>query len=231
MTIPVVQNVSGTLAELLGAYENAGGVIDYVVFKKVNPNDISKEFHRRMAIAAIHEIDRRLGEYAIRNAPKLNTPVTDFFRLTEIDETKIAGRNIVKSAFLGPYFSESKRKLMLRGRMEPHLNHYFVVGTEEKPENIVQIEHGGSYTIDGYAHAFADPPYSVKLPPRELNDLFLKIGESIYGDLSDPLDIFDWAGEWSNYFEAGMEGWGAYLWTVCNLKTGQCVAIGVSYSD
>jgi hypothetical protein len=82
-----------------------------------------------------------------------------------------------------------------------------------------------------YAGAFADPPYSVKLDPRELQDLFLAVDEVILHRPTDRTHILFWrGGRWSDYFLAGLDWWGAWA-TTLNRSDDEIVVICASASD
>tara|TARA_R100001132_G_scaffold27455_1_gene33721 strand:- start:17013 stop:17204 length:192 start_codon:yes stop_codon:yes gene_type:complete len=62
---------------------------------------------------------------------------------------------------------------------------------------------------------------------RELFDKFLNV--IICG--SEDSIIFQWPTNWSNYFEAGDEWWGSFLWSVSNPDGNQIVVIAASTTD
>ena len=49
--------------------------------------------------------------------------------------------------------------------------------------------------------------------------------------ISDDLDIWRWETDWTNYFEAGREWWGEYLWTVHRPGSGRVAVIAGSSTD
>ena len=69
---------------------------------------------------------------------------------------------------------------------------------------------------DGYKSAFFDPPYGLfgRASDREMIDLFNAINRHILGSEPDRAEIFSWSTDWSNYFDAGHEWWGAFYWTI-----------------
>ena len=228
---PIVKNPENPLAELLARYDEARGVIDYVTFEPVDPTAVDKAFHERAVIAALWEIDRRLEKYAIQMSPELEIAIDQFPRIS-LDTDRIRGRQVSKETFLGPCYAMDEKKLLIPGRVDPFLNAHFPAGSEIKRENIVPLNTSDKFWVDGYAQAFCEPPYGIDLAPVELNELFHAIGTAVYGDLADPLDVFEWAGHWCSYFEDGFSSeWGAYLWSICNLKSGRFAVIGASTTD
>ena len=84
---------------------------------------------------------------------------------------------------------------------------------------------------NGYAHAFADPPYGLRASSAVINDWFSTINRQLFGGLDDDLEIFRWSTDWSTFFDAGHEWWGAFLWTVTRPGAPVIVAIAASTSD
>ena len=118
------------------------------------------------------------------------------------------------------------------GKSKNHMNDFFVVSDPEISENIkLRRSKYSEFYIRGYAHAFSDPPYPISIDGKSLNELFLRLNNLLFGGLNAPLEIYEWAGDWCNYFDDGYDWWGAYLWTVHNLNTMQMVAIGPSSTD
>lgn len=89
----------------------------------------------------------------------------------------------------------------------------------------------------GFESACKTPPYSVS------RDMTVGSGDppmghiGIYDALVDALglrapgvEIVAWSTDWSNYFDAGEEWWGAHLWTL-RLADGVFLWIGVSDTD
>jgi hypothetical protein len=43
--------------------------------------------------------------------------------------------------------------------------------------------------------------------------------------------IYEWPVDWSNFFVAGQEWWGSYLWTFASPGTHQIVVLAASTTD
>ena len=235
--IPTVKTATPPLSDWLSQYAAAGGVLDYVLFESVDPARVDYDFHRQAAIAALQAIDRQLEDDALETSQETGYPLDDFFRLT-FDLEKINGQSLTVEQFLGPYYSRSAQRFIVPGRAPHHqfpVQHYFLAGDREVPENIVPLqlpETDNEFHTLGYADAFLGPPHGVNLSlETELTPLFHQINHLAFGAFSDSLEIYEWAGDWSNYFDAGFEWWGAYLWTICDRATGAIAAIGASTTD
>lgn len=79
---------------------------------------------------------------------------------------------------------------------------------------------------EAYAYAFLETPYG--------NDYVIKDFErfnSILFPNKDGLTIYQWNTEWSNYFEEGLEWWGAYYWTIYDSSSGLFIVVGASTTD
>ena len=93
-------------------------------------------------------------------------------------------------------------------------------------------ECGGSFggpLNDGSLSAFADPPYSSSAKPTEVQEFYAAINAALFGDFHDDLEIRRYTSDWSDFFDAGLEWWGAYWWTVLN-RTRGIIAVVVASS-
>ncbi len=197
---------------LLHFYASKGGVIDYICLESEPGDTPGYELYESAVKLALSVIEQ-----------ETNHPL-------DADYTHMKGHKITLEQFVGSHFSFERNALVVRGKTSPHLNDYFIAGDAETPSKIVRISEG-DYLADGYAAAFANPPYPMQLDATNLNQLFIQINGSFFGGLIASLEIYDWSGTWSKYFEAGAEWWGAYLWTVFNKDTHQLVTIGASSTD
>ncbi len=92
----------------------------------------------------------------------------------------------------------------------------------------------GSFSLpksDGYLWAFCEPPYSLQLAPEEAQRIFDTINAHLFTGFADDLEIRRWSDDWSNYFLAGLEWWGAFWWTVYNRTKGQIIVVAASETD
>jgi hypothetical protein len=95
-----------------------------------------------------------------------------------------------------------------------------------------EIKEGADeFTTEGYAEAFSDPPYSMRLALTEIKVLFEEINSELLGGLRDALEVWQWSTDWSSYFQQGLEWWGAYLWTVAAPDRPWITVIAASTTD
>lgn len=102
---------------------------------------------------------------------------------------------------------------------------------------------------EGLAHALLNPPYGlyfVRTGPfaspafaagesqfygKLLRDyLALLLGVTEPGDAA-ALTIFAWSADWSNYFAEGQEWWGAFCWTIYDVRTATIAFLAASATD
>lgn len=85
--------------------------------------------------------------------------------------------------------------------------------------------------IDGYKTAFFFPPYRLHCSNAEAEELFDKINAIVLGSSPAACEIFSWSTDWSNYFDAGKEWWGAFYWTARPAGSDRLYVIGASSTD
>ena len=85
--------------------------------------------------------------------------------------------------------------------------------------------------MDGYKTAFFHPPYSLQGSASEKAELFAGINRYVLGSNPERAEIFSWSTEWSNYFDAGHEWWGAFYWTIRPARSQQIVVVAASSTD
>jgi hypothetical protein len=86
-----------------------------------------------------------------------------------------------------------------------------------------------SALAQGFVSALRHPPYA-DLSGAPFDPLFHSIVQGVLGPHDGPLSIYAWSTNWSNYFDAGLEWWGAHLWTV-QRADGLIAWIGASSTD
>ncbi len=84
---------------------------------------------------------------------------------------------------------------------------------------------------EGFLYAFSDPPYGLGLNPTEAQRIFDAIIDGLFGGFRDDLEILRWSNDWSNYFDAGHEWWGAFWWTIHDPSRKTLIAVAASASD
>lgn len=159
------------------------------------------ERHRAAAVAGIAEIDDRLANWA-RTRASARFPIASFFRL-RWDETKLKGAMVLFQEFWG------------------------LDDVEPKP---LGPNAWSTLPVSGYKSAFFNPPHGLSSRVDTLR-LFAQINEHIFGKNLADAEIFSWSTDWSNYFDAGHEWWGAFYWTVRPAGAHHMVVIAGSTTD
>ena len=189
------------LSSLLRRFDAAGGVLDYVFLDGQNVAAPHPR-HRAAAIAGMVEVDRRLERWALQKA-SAEFPVEKFFRVRS-DATKLMGKQVSFATFWG------------------------TDNVDPKPlgANALSIPN-----VDGYKTAFFHPPYGLHAPAGEQAALFAGINRYVLGPEPERAEIFSWSTDWSNYFDAGHEWWGAFYWTIQPADSQRMVVVGASSTD
>lgn len=186
---------------LIERYDAIGGVLDYV-FLEVVEEPSHERLHREAALRAMAVIDDRLAQWASSRATP-DFPVERFFRV-HWDDSKLSGQRVGLTTFWG------------------------ADNVEPKPLG------GSAYTVpnvDGYKTAFFHPPHGLQAKAEEKAEVFTGINRYMLGDDPEGAEIFSWSTDWSNYFEAGQEWWGAYYWTIRPADRPYVVVVGASSTD
>ena len=189
------------LAALLEKYESSGGVLDFVLLE-TKDKGISDELHRAAAIKGIAAIDRRLEQWAIERQCD-EYPIEMFFRLHWAPE-KLVGKRVPFVKFWGT-------------------------------DNVERVQISPSAwsipNVDGLKTAFFHPPHSLRGSEREQSELFSEIILRLFGDGLEDAEVYSWSTDWSNYFDAGHEWWGAFFWTIHPADSDRFIVIGASTTD
>lgn len=215
---------------LLQHFEEAGGVVDFVVFD-CEENSSDSENHRKAVILGFKELQRRCSDYAKRSSEEHSYPIRDYFKIT-IDED--AARSLVPvqitwEKFLGLRYEFERQGLIVRGKGD-FWNSFFFYSDPAKKRNIIPSEEIDYGIGTGFAYAFSSPPYRIQLSAEALGKLFDKFLNFIICGSSNSI-IYEWPTNWSNYFEAGEEWWGSFLWTLSNPDSNQIIVIAASTTD
>ncbi len=78
-----------------------------------------------------------------------------------------------------------------------------------------------------YWYAFLEPPHGT----HDTQDDLREINAALFPQGADALEVYEWTTNWSNYFDAGHEWWGASCWTVYDLHLDRYVALFASATD
>ena len=107
--------------------------------------------------------------------------------------------------------------------------------------NIVKIDYYGNVYYDAewvpndenfgttvpYWYALMEPVHGRRNKPED----FKKVNEVLFPDGTDALDIYEWTTDWSDFFDAGHEWYGACCWTVYDKSLNRYVVMLVSATD
>lgn len=207
-------SLSQVQAKLFQRFKEIGGCVDYVVLDCAPGQDVAaQELHQKAAIAGLEIIARRCAAYAAKASAEQSIPIGQFFSMRIDDERAgaLMGKRISDREFLGPGYDCDRKELAERqSYSEPA----------------------------GYAYAFSDPPYTLydyaekkRVSLREATELFHAINKEVLGRISSESVIFEWPVDWSNYFDAGQEWWGSFLWTFANPGTHRIIVLAASTTD
>lgn len=78
-----------------------------------------------------------------------------------------------------------------------------------------------------YWYAFGETPHK----PGYKKDDFVKINHALFPNGAESLEVYEWTTDWSNYFDAGHEWWGAGCWSVYDRSLNRYVVIMASTTD
>ncbi|WNO10071.1 hypothetical protein [Teredinibacter sp. KSP-S5-2] len=207
-------------------FKNINAVLDIARFP-VNENATSTD--PRLIINALEEFGNRYKAIFQKINPDLD--IKEYFNI-QIDYQSangIKGREIEIHEFWGEGYDITNN----------------TVNLFEYSKNCM------STSVDsGLAHALLDPPYCLKRPPsvpskisierkdperKWMTDLVNRFNNEVLKiDVNSSLNhiiIEEWPTNWSNYFDAGNEWWGSFLWSVLDKKNKWVTVIGASTTD
>lgn len=211
LTIPL-----GSAASAVDAYRAAGGVIEFVL---VDASD-SEDPHRTAACEALAEIERRHEAWvAERIAAKPSLKRKQFPKILSRPADAI-GEPVGLERFVGRGYDPQRKRLETTWTWNEEGTAASRIGSAET-----------EYTTDGYAEAFTDPPYGMRADIPQLTKWFNGINDELFGGLRDDLEIVSWSTDWSTWFDAGHEWWGAFLWTINPPDRPWVVAVAASTTD
>ena len=78
-----------------------------------------------------------------------------------------------------------------------------------------------------YWYAVLEPVYGRRNKPED----FKKVNEVLFPKGTDALDICEWTTDWSDYFDAGHEWYGACCWSIYDKTMNRYVVMLVSATD
>ena len=78
-----------------------------------------------------------------------------------------------------------------------------------------------------YWYALMEPVHGRNNKPED----FKKVNEVLFPNGTDQLDIYEWTTDWSDYFDAGHEWYGACCWSIYDRSMKRYVVMLVSATD
>ncbi len=107
--------------------------------------------------------------------------------------------------------------------------------------NIVRTDHYGNAFYDAawvpndenfgttvpYWYALMEPIHGRRNKPED----FKKVNEVLFPNGTDALDVYEWTTDWSDFFDAGHEWYGACCWSVYDRTLNRFVIMLVSATD
>ncbi len=221
-----------------------GGVLDFGFFATCNELDSTEDDHREAIKLTFARLRSDLESYADKTSVDRGIDRSKFFSIN-FDEASISmltPEKISWRQFLGTRYDFQRDGLLVHG-IKSHLNSLFFYQDEELEENIAEPMDLDELSDDasdaGFAYAFSDPPYPLCSNPRtnshrvslkEKGELFNELLSKVL-EVSEASTIYRWPTDWSNYFDAGNEWWGTFLWTIANQGVGRIVVIAASSTD
>jgi hypothetical protein len=140
------------------------------------------------------------------------------------------GKKISWEDLLGPFFDLETGEIRPKSDFSAPVEQWFLRnGLEE-----------GDQCTYGLVDALLDPPYGIRVTDtdgstkKQLVHRFLKLVlgyDAVVGSFESLPLIFSWSTDWSNYFEAGKEWWGAFYWTILLEDKQEIIIIGASATD
>jgi hypothetical protein len=189
-------------ADALKAFHDASGVIQYYAFEPQGRSGLA--LHHDASIAAFAELRA--------------TFESPYFQFT-CDPSKMIAQPMSVDTFVGVIstsegvFNSPADFLVARARA-------------------LSEKRGITGELDpSYVRAFVDPPYGLLVTPEEAQRIYDVLNEHLFGGFRDDLDVLSWSNDWSNWFDAGLEWWGAFWWTIHNRTRGLIAVVTASATD
>lgn len=228
---------------LIDGFQRIGGVVEYVqIMAEPTDGPSQEDRHRRAAIQGVEHLVETTG-YSINTSfprhPSFLQP-TPLFTVNREQAQQMCGERITREDFLGVNYPRLERGLLRDASTDGTTGALATVretGSGCVEGSVDSSKSGASFLIQGYADAFARPPYSLKEAvtidgtPYTVGELFAAINSALLGGLTEATVYFRWPVDWSNYFDSGKEWWGAFLWTVSQPGSARIVTIVAESSD
>ena len=206
------------LAELRGL----GAVLDTIIWQLPAPANDLYTTCQEAARAAVALLARQWDNELAHLPPEVPR-----FRIEPVPGAEPVGRPVTLAEMLGTdYELTAQASQLLR---------------YANPAGMSVIRQLGS----GLAHALLDPPYGLRIDYKgaahaagynqKRHDLLQRYLAAIPHVTSaadaEVLTCWEWSTDWSTYFEAGHEWWGAYCWTIADPGRGTIAVLLAASTD
>jgi hypothetical protein len=201
--------------EAFGPYYKMGGVLRFNVYEGASNDDA----HARSAIRDTLVQEGKVNDRAL-NA--------------------LQPRRLNEAQFFGDWYNPSDGSLVWNGSVTLADGRQLTRPTFRALAGVETTSHSSSASVpdvdqDGqFAYAFANPPYPLKGPSDQIQQVFDDVRRTLLPP-GDACVITDWTSsdldEVSDYFAAGKEWWGMFLFTIRDTTTGRMTVIIGSATD
>jgi hypothetical protein len=176
-------------------YARAGGVLDFVLYDEAEGDDDE-------------------ARAAIRDALPPGDVALDALQ-------GLGGHRVSEAQFFGDWYDPADGRLKRLGCLRTADGRELVDPKLVDLTGLDIVSAGWPMPEPGtggqFAYALLNPPYGLRVQPPEVQKMFDAIRTVILPAGHDAI-IIDWTSEdlpkVSRYFEAGMEWWGVFLWTI-----------------
>lgn len=193
---PTLLMAGDEVMQVFKPYYEMGGVLQFVVYD--GARDAEKD-----SLAAIHD--------GLANTGSLNESAFE----------KLKSRQISPVQFFGDWYDSTDGNLIKLGNITTIDGQNFTNPKLLSLEKL-QVKSSGSPGVEvgaggQFAYAYLNPPYGLSASPAKIQKTFDDIRETILPEGHAAI-ILDWTSpslnEVSNYFEAGKEWWGIFLFSI-----------------
>ncbi len=202
-------------------------VLDIAIFETPSNREFfAGEFSAAAAKAGMDIFQERILErYRFLG---VNYLTRQCFQIEVTDEP--TGKRISWEDFLGPFFDLETGEIRAKSDFSAPVERWFERNG---------LEEGDACTY-ALVDALLDPPYGIRLDggeetaKKQLVHRFLKLVlgyDAVAGSFEALPLVMAWSTDWSNYFEAGKEWWGAFYWTILLEEKQEIIVIGASATD
>lgn len=150
----------------------------------------------------------------------------------------LGSRSINEKTFFGDWYDYESGMLLKIGAYRTANGSELHDPKLKKLDRVTIVSGAAPCPLEGaggqFAYAFSHPPYSLKGRPSEIQAVFEEIRDFILPPRLHS-EILDWSNrqlpEVSDYFVAGMEWWGVFLFSIYVPETRQLTIVAGSTTD